>query len=71
MLVVEVEGREAALEEGLQAEEGPFQEGKESMDLDSLVVLEVVLHLGDLVPVVLWVVLQVVLSQVVIHHQDC
>ena len=67
---MEAEGREVALEEGLWAEEGPFQEGEESMDLDSLVVLEAVLHLGDLVLAVLQVVLWVVLGQAVIHRQD-
>ena len=64
MLAVEAEGQEVALEEG------PFQEGEESMDSDFLVVLEAALRLGDLVLVVLQAVLRAVLSQAVVHRQD-
>ena len=63
----------AVLVEALLVEVALLWEGGVSMDLDSLVVLEVVLLLVGPVWVVLQVVLQVVLRgaiQVVIHHQN-
>ena len=64
----------AVLVEALPGEVALLQEGVVSMDLDSLVVLEVVLRLVGPVRVVLQVVLQVVLwgaVRVVIHHWNC
>ena len=64
----------AVLVEVLLVEVALLREGVVSMDLDSLVVLEVVLRLVGPVRVALQVVLQVVLwvvpIQVVIHHRN-
>ena len=61
----------AVLVEVLLVEVALFREGVVSMDLDSLVVLEVVLCLVGPVQVALWVLLQVVPVWVVVRHQNC